>query len=220
MISRTVLATTLVALVGSAAWASEAKVEITGLAGYTFSDGVTGSATDALGNAYTRIDPNDAFSWGVRIGYNVTPAMEVGWQFKMQATSLKVSGPLTSVDIGDESIYNYHGYFAYNFLDPEMVARPFILIGLGATQFGSVKLKVGTEREIAGNTKFSGTLAGGIKITPSRHVGIVLQGSWTPTYIKTDTDGWWCDPYWGCYAYGNAQYANQLELSGGITLRF
>jgi hypothetical protein len=43
---------------------------------------------------------------------------------------------------------------------------------------------------------------------------------WVPTYIKSDAAGWWCDPFWGCYVVGSAQYANQLDFSGGITLRF
>ena len=42
----------------------------------------------------------------------------------------------------------------------------------------------------------------------------------TPAYIKSDAAGYWCDPYWGCYLVGNAQYANQIELNGGITFRF
>jgi hypothetical protein len=30
-----------------------------------------------------------------------------------------------------------------------------------------------------------------------------------------------CRSYWGyCYVVGDAQYANQYELGGGITLRF
>jgi hypothetical protein len=37
--------------------------------------------------------------------------------------------------------------------------------------------------------------------------------------VKSDSEGWWCDPYWGCYVVGNAQYSNQWELAGGITLR-
>jgi hypothetical protein len=44
--------------------------------------------------------------------------------------------------------------------------------------------------------------------------------AWTPTYIKSDAEGWWCDPYWGCYTVGSAQYSNQFQLAGGITLRF
>jgi hypothetical protein len=43
---------------------------------------------------------------------------------------------------------------------------------------------------------------------------------WTPTYIKTDAAGWWCDPFWGCYLVGNAQYSNQFTFEGGVTFRF
>jgi hypothetical protein len=43
---------------------------------------------------------------------------------------------------------------------------------------------------------------------------------WTPPSIPSDAEGWWCDPYWGCYTLSDAQYSNQLELTGGITLRF
>ena len=59
-----------------------------------------------------------------------------------------------------------------------------------------------------------------MKMYPGKNVGLLLEGRWTPTYIKSDAEGWWCDPYWGCYVVGNAQYSNQWELSGGITLRF
>jgi hypothetical protein len=59
-----------------------------------------------------------------------------------------------------------------------------------------------------------------VKLFPSPRFGLRLEARWTPTYIKSDSEGWWCDPYWGCYVVSDAQYANQFELSGGITLRF
>lgn len=59
-----------------------------------------------------------------------------------------------------------------------------------------------------------------VELDPGRGFGLRLQGGWTPTYIRSDAAGWWCDPLWGCYVLSNAQYANQLELSGGISLRF
>jgi hypothetical protein len=59
-----------------------------------------------------------------------------------------------------------------------------------------------------------------VKLYPGRTVGIKLGARWTPTYIKSDSEGWWCDPYWGCYVVGNAQYSNQFEFGGGLTLRF
>jgi len=78
----------------------------------------------------------------------------------------------------------------------------------------------GQQGEIGGNAKFSGTFGAGLKLYPGRHAGVRLQARWTPTYIKSDSEGYWCDPYWGCYTVGNAQYSNQFELTGGITLHF
>jgi len=64
----------------------------------------------------------------------------------------------------------------------------------------------------------------GVQIAPALSgggkFGIRLEGRWTPTYIKSDPEGYWCDPYWGCYTVADAEYSNQFELSGGITLRF
>ena len=64
-------------------------------------------------------------------------------------------------------------------------------------------------------------MGGRFKIyAPGKPVGLKLQFRWTPTYVKTDTDGYWCDPYWGCYTTGDSQYSNQIELNAGLTFRF
>ena len=116
-----------------------------------------------------------------------------------------------------QTVYNYHGYFAYNFGDTDAAARPYILGGLGATQYGSLDTAVG---EIGGETQFSSTWALGLKMFPGKNFGIRLEARWTPTYIKSDPEGYWCDPYWGCYTVADAEFSNQYELSGGIILRF
>ena len=220
MIRRLTLLVAGVALVGSAAWAQEKKVEISGNIGYTLSDGVSGSSTTVNGEDFTRIDPKDSVNYGGRIGFFVTPQIEVGGLFSLQSTTLQLGG-VVNADVGDLKIYNYHGYLAYNMGEADAKVRPYILGGLGATQFGSVNVTLGGRgNSVGGNTKFSTTWALGVKMYPSPNVGIRLEARWTPTYIKSDAAGWWCDPYWGCYVVGNAQYANQFELNGGITLRF
>jgi opacity protein-like surface antigen len=233
MTGRYVLATITLASLGTLAQAQEEKrFEISANAGYTFSDGVGGSAEDRFGNEFARIDPQDAFSWNLRAGYMVNPNIEIGALFGVQSSSLGISVGANTLAasnfaLGDETLYNYHGYFAYNFGESTKV-RPYLLLGLGATHFGSVAVDTaripvphdGSQREINGSTKFSSTWAAGVKVFPSRSVGFRLEGRWTPTYIKSDAEGWWCDPYWGCYTASNAQYANQYELGGGIAFRF
>ncbi len=218
---KTVLMTMVVALAGSLAWAqNEGKVEVGVDAGWTFSDGVSGGTVTVSGEDFSRIDPKDSFSWNARLGYMITHNYEIGFLFGQQNSTLQISGPVNTADLGTEKLYNYHGYFAYNFGESEKVS-PYILLGLGATQFGGVNASFGgNTRSIGGNTKFSSTLALGVKAFPSRSVGLRLEGRWTPTYIKSDAAGWWCDPYWGCYMLGNAQYANQFALTGGLAFRF
>jgi hypothetical protein len=221
MLRKTLLTAAILALAGSVASAQDARVELSGTAGWTFSDGVTGDNVTVPGlGVFDAVDPKDAFSWGLRLGYMVTENVEVGFLFDQQATELEISGTST-VTLADVNINNYHGYFAYNFGYGDAKARPYVLIGLGATQYGSVNVvAAGVDRDIDGNTKFSGTGALGVKVFPSPRFGIRLEARWTPTYIKSDAAGWWCDPYWGCWVVGDAQYSNQFELSGGVTLRF
>jgi opacity protein-like surface antigen len=220
MIRKTVLTALVMVAVAATASAQNPRVELSGTAGWTFSDGVS-NGSENLGNDFARIDPDDAFSWGARLGFMATDNVEVGFLFGMQSTKLSVSAVGQSLALGDESIYNYHGYVAYNFLDADSQVRPYVLGGLGATQYGTVNASLfGEQRDIPGNTKFSSTWAAGLKLYPSERFGIRLEGRWTPTYIKSDAAGWWCDPYWGCYTVGEAQYSNQFELSGGINLRF
>ena len=214
MIRKTILTAMLVALAAATASAQDPRVELSGTAGWTFSDGVNVGAID---DSPIQVDPKDAFSWGARLGFNVTPNVEIG--VPVQPRRRRTSRPrASSTGAFRRRVYNYHGYFAYNFGDSDATVRPYILGGLGATQYGSLEHR--RRATIGGETQFSTTWAAGLKMFPSPNFGIRLEGRWTPTYIKTDPEGYWCDPYWGCYTVGDAEYSNQFELSGGIILRF
>ena len=219
MFRNALLAVAFVAATGAGAQAQDHRVEIAGTAGWTFSDGVSGNAVLVPGvGTFDRLDPKDAFSWGLRLGFFVNEHGQVGGLFNLQSPTREAGGTNT-LEIGDQKIYNYHGFIAYHFGDPDSKTRPYFLGGAGATQYSGLTTSIGN-RDIGGDTQFSSTWALGVKMYPGKSVGIMLEGRWTPTYIKSDSEGWWCDPYWGCYVVGNAQYSNQWELSGGITLRF
>ena len=78
----------------------------------------------------------------------------------------------------------------------------------------------GVAGTISGASKFSSTWGAGVKLYGASRVGGRFGVRWTPTYIKSDAEGYWCDPYWGCYVVGDAQYANQFDINGGVTFRF
>jgi hypothetical protein len=212
MIRKTILTAMVVALGAVTASAQQPRVELSATAGWTFSDGVNVGSID---ESPIQIGPKDAFSWGARLGFNVSDNTEIGFLFASQATDLEAVGVINRTI--PQTVYNYHGYFAYNFGDPDAAVRPYFLGGLGATQYGSLDTAAGS---IGGETQFSTTWALGLKMMPNPKFGIRLETRWTPTYIKTDPEGYWCDPYWGCYTVGEAEFSNQFELSGGIIIRF
>ena len=212
----------IAALVCAPAAAQEYRGEISGNAGWTFSDGVTGqSVLAADGNIYNEIGPKDSFSWGLTAGYFFTEHWEFEFLFDQQMSELEVKGTATTT-VGDFKVSNYHGVFSYHAGDPDASMRPFIFFGAGATSYGGVDFTAfdGSQRNIGGNTKFSGTFGAGIKYYPGSRAGVRLQARWTPTYIKSDSEGYWCDPYWGCYVVGDPQYSNQFEFTGGLSFRF
>jgi outer membrane protein W len=200
---------------------AQARVEVSGIAAWTLSDGVEGDGIRALdGNIYDAIDIKDSFSWGFGVGFNVSETAEVGFLFNQQMSTLRVQGTNT-VDVGDMNVTSYHPYFAYNFGETDAALRPFILLGLGATTYASVPFtRPGFSGETGGDTQFSTTWGAGVKYFASSNVGVRLSATWTPTYITTEEGGWWCDPYWGCYVVGDSKYANQFHFNGGITFRF
>ena len=222
MFKKAMLGALMLVVLGSTAWAQSPKVEFTGLIGYTLSDGVSGDAIKAgNGETYDRVDPEDSIMYGFSLGFFLSPSAEIGFLWRRQATQLEVSGTRTDT-LGDINIDGYHGYGAYYFGDPEGKARPYIMGGLGATHYGSVSYNKadGSTGTTGSGTQFSTVWGAGLKINASPNVGVKMGIQWSPTYIKSDAEGWWCDPWWGCYVIGDAQYANQFEFIGGISFRF
>src|SRR5262245_62352639 len=101
------------------AQAQDPRVEIGGMAAWTYSDGVNFDGVRAQdGNLYNGIEPKDSFSYNLSIGFLANPNLEVGFLFSQQKSTLQVIGSATR-EIGDQSVDNYHGYIAYNWGDSD-----------------------------------------------------------------------------------------------------
>ena len=210
MLKRVIVTAGLLVLAGVVP-AFAQRVEVGGFVGWSITDGVDSDPVLAGdGNIYDTVEPDDAAIYGFTVGALVGEGAEVGFRWAQQPTTLIISGT-SEREIGDLSITSYHGYFAYNFGEVDAPMRPFVMIGLGATNYGSVDATIaGVNRSLGGETQFSTTWAAGLR----------LAAEWTPTYIKTDSAGWWCDPYWGCYLVGNSQYSHQFQFNAGVMFRF
>ena len=211
----------LALLVAVPAQAQDPRMELQGWVGYTFSDGASGDPFEAAdGNVYNRVDPDNSGSYGLSVGFFVTENVEVGFLWDRQDTTLVAKGN-TTTDVSQMNIDNYHGFFAYNFGYADDTIRPYVLGGLGATRYSNITVQgLANTFDVPSQSRFSTTWGAGVKIYPGRAFGIFGGVRWTPTFIKSDATGWWCDPFWGCWVTTNTQYANQWEFSGGLTLRF
>jgi hypothetical protein len=217
-----VMALALVGIAASTAAPASAQkgIEVSGNIGYVFGEGVDIDSEILAG--IDRIDFADGMAYGGTINYWMSNEVQLGFQFGYHDSGLDAVGA-TTTEITSMAIYNYHGIFTYNWGTSNSQFRPFFVFGLGATQYSPEDLE---NYSFDGEVQFSGTLGAGVKTYLNERVGLSLMGRWTPTYIKSDPDGMYCSPYWspwypgGCMVLADTDYSNQLEISGGIILRF
>ena len=203
------------------------KFEISPYIGGTLSEGVDVDPFRIPNTSITvdRVSPKSSLSWGTGFDYNATENFAVGFNFGQQFSKLRIHQQgAGDLDAADLSVYNYHGILTYNFGETDAKIRPFFFGGLGATQYSSGEFSVAgfTSTGKLSETQFSTTWGGGVKFQASKSLGFKVAGRWTPTYIKSDPAGVWCDPYWWntCWVIGDSQYSNQFEVSAGVVIRF
>lgn len=213
---RLVLVATSMLLAASAAAAQPPlRCEISASIGYTFSEGFEFSPVEVGDYIYSEADPESGLSFGASFGVLVNRFVELGFLMSQQQSTFIAGGRGPDLDLVDLDVNNFHGYLAYNIdLNPQVV--PYVLFGMGATHYVTGDFE---GIDVDNETRFSTTWGGGVKIFPAGRLGARFAGRWTPTYIKTDAEAWWCDP-WGCWTVGNADYAHQVEISAGAIYRF
>jgi opacity protein-like surface antigen len=204
--------------------ASAQQVEASVNVGYSASDGFTTSPRPLLGVTFDEIKAASGPTFGFTFGVFFTDRSEFEFVFNRQGSELRADGPATDdTPVSELTIYNYHGNFVYNWGERDAMIRPYVFGGLGATQytFGNLIVPVPSgSGSIPGETRFSTNWGGGVKAYFTPSVGARLGVRWTPTYIKSDPAGIWCDPFYGCWQAVNTQYANQFDMTVGLTVRF
>jgi opacity protein-like surface antigen len=200
--------------------AQEKRIEISATAGYTFSNTIPADEM-LFGDGSRIIDevgPKSGYSWGFQGDYSITDRIAVGALWNRQQSRLRLEFPFyDSIDFTDMSVDNYHGVVTYHFADRDRNFRPFVFGGFGATHY---KPRTTGDISFADELEFSTTWGGGLKFYPASKVGFKLGVRWTPTHIRTDPSGIWCNPRFGCWVISTWVYSNQVELGVGILLRF
>lgn len=212
-----------VALVGaSTVEAQQRRLELGGTVGWTLSDGVHGLVIGNSGLPATGIATEDGLSYSLFATYFLNENLQLGVQAAHQESELRLT-PEPSLELGGLGVENYHAVLVTLVGDDDLRARPYFLFGLGVTRFGRVDYTGldGVPRAFRSRTRFSPTFGTGAKFyLRSRRYGLNLGLRWTPTFLKSEDPGFWCDPYWGCFLVDNTQFIHQLEVAGGLQVRF
>jgi hypothetical protein len=178
----------------SVAPAAAQRVEVSGIFGWSLSDGVTFDPavfSPATGNLYNEVDVKDSFSWGFSVGVLTSEQVEVGFLYNQQMSQLLVKGAGATGEVesvvGDMNVSNYHGYVAFNFGEADATVRPYILIGFGATNYPLPGFNVGgVQIEDRGITQFSTTWAPASRRTRRRISACARESSGRrPTSSRT-----------------------------------
>jgi opacity protein-like surface antigen len=189
--------------------------------GYSASEGISSDERPLLGQLYDTLAVDSGASINLTFGYFFTDRYEAEFLWARQNSRLQADGPGGKLPISELAVYNYMFNFVYNFGERDGRVRPYLFGGIGATSysFGEFLVAGGTG-DIEGETRFSTTWGGGVKYYFSPKVGAKFGVRWTPTYIKSDPAGIWCDPFYGCWQLVENEYSNQFETAAGITVRF
>ena len=196
------LAVGLSLLTAGPVWAT--GTYISPMIGYT-----TGGGLELGQNDLNDVSVTGGLTWGGQLGLSPKPgfAFEVSWM--QQESHLSIAGR----DVLGLAVGQLHGMFLFEKIAYGAKARPYLLLGAGATFFSP-------DRGFDTVSKFSWALGGGVKADMGEHLGLKIQAKYNPTYLTDDWGSTWCDPFYGCYTVADPDYLDQGEFSAGLMYRF
>jgi opacity protein-like surface antigen len=188
------------------------NVEITGFGGGRFFGNVA-LPTDPTYD-YLKIDNN--YDYGVMGDVDLFGPLQAEFMWSRQPTAFEahdyVSGFLSPA--GNVTLDDFQWSLIYQLGDSSSKLRPYFGGGIGFTHWGNAQ-NVGLP--FTNTVGFN--VGGGVKYYFVKHVGARIDFRWLPTRTTSQL-AQYCDPFYGCYAANQNNYAQQIQLNGGLILRF
>jgi len=183
-----------------------AELEVTPFGGYR------------MGGSFTIVDRGetevrDSGAWGVSAALEVAEYGEVELLFARQPTHLGTAGLFTGQPLFALALETYQLGANYLFEEEKSKFRPYLGVGFGITRL------VPGPKELESETRFSGSMVGGLKIWLARHVGLrfELRGFFT---VLSSSSAIACGSFTGCLIHTHGSAIYQAEARGGVVFRF
>ena len=192
-------------------------LEITAFGGYNL-----GGSIDVRENQAHEINTKDSYSVGASLCWQRSDshAFELFWNYRPTHITGKRPGETQETDFVELNAHDFMANFLFMPAYRESNLTPFLLLGLGATYFdpGDVTF-AGQDLSPDGSTKFSWNIGAGFKAMGQGRLGIRAQARYHSTYISDESNGTWCDPYYGCYETVDTNWLDEWDFDGGLVIK-
>lgn len=153
------------------------------------------------------------WNYGVQADYTLFPQLQAEFMYNHEPTDLDqnlyTTGARQFVTSADVDMYQWGFLFALK--SPEHKLQPFIVGGLGFTHFNSGGF-------LPFSNTFSYNLGVGAKYFFSQHVGVRIEGRWSPS--RTTTSPEVVETFFGPEVIGVTSHAEQGQANIGLIFRF
>jgi outer membrane protein with beta-barrel domain len=207
----TILAALSPMLLSGLAAAQSERFELTPMVGYR----IESDLSDDNSYKYESLNIENTISFGIAFDYHISRTTDA--EFNYSYTNSKGTAvprgnlaPERSFGLGIHDVQFAGIWHTAPLREP---VRPFIGFGLGFTILSP-------SEPLESHTKFTMSLAGGVKLRMNDKIGFRLEARWIPTYLFTTEGGYWCDPFYGCYYFGNDHFLNSVDFRAGVIFKF
>jgi hypothetical protein len=186
-------------------------IEITPFGGTRFGGTIN---TENTSNSVDYLTIKTSFDYGVMADVDLWQNLQAEFMWNRQPTVLGAHDSTTgaTTSIGDATLDMYQWGLLYEFRSSEKKLRPFIVGGLGFTDYETNSL-------LPFGDKFAYNIGGGVKYFFAKHVGVRLDVRYSPSRSTSGTAVFF-DPFFGPYEAQVNNYARQGQANVGVILRF
>ncbi len=190
------------------------RFEATVLAGYRLEGGISTKAAPHV----RVLDLGDAATFGVAFDWRMDRYgdLEVQYSYTNSPATVTVAsdgGALERAPSYDMGIHDVTFGLIASFVPADRPVRPYLGLGLGFTVLDP-------SNALPSTTKFTFSLAGGVRAYLSRRFGLRFEARWAPVYLFSTGPGG-CDWYWFfCSSRDTGHVIQQADFRLGTIFRF
>jgi len=181
------------------------RVEITPFVGYQFGGKIR------VRDGYLKV--KDDVNFGFVLDITLRPGAQLEFMYSRQSTVMRADTFYNPEEmLFDMAMEYYQIGGLYEVYRADMI-RPFGVMTLGLAHLSP------KPNEISSEVRFAFGLGGGVKVFPSQHFGLRLEGRLHFPFISGGT-GFWCGLPGGCAVTVGGELMVQASLNAGLIFAF